>query len=496
MALIFNTLTKEKEEFKALQRKSVSIYQCGPTVYWTQHIGNMRAVFTGDIVYRTLQYLNYKVNFVRNYTDVGHLTGDNIGDANTGEDKMDKAAKRDGLSPQEIATKYIAQYDKDVKRLNALIPTSRPKATDYIYNIKKMVKTLLKKGFAYETNMGIYFDTSKAIDYTRLSRQKIEENKSGLGSGDISDIQKKNPNDFALWIYKKGMHENALQTWPSPKLSLFSKKTKGFPGWHIECSSMIKDFLGNTIDIHIGGIEHIPVHHTNEIAQSENANGKPFVNYWIHHEHLLVDNKKMAKSEGTAFSLDEIIEKGFSPLALRFFFLQAHYRSKQNFTWEALQAAENGLQKLKRDFSKLEGSEKTKEKPDSYFVNKFKGRISDDFNTPQALSTVYEVLDSSLSSKIKRATILNFDAILGLDLEKSKQKTNTKINIKTKTKTIPKEIIKLAEERQEARQNKDYAKSDELRNLINKKGYEIKDKNKDSKRKREIEEKDYEITLK
>jgi cysteinyl-tRNA synthetase len=455
---VFNTLSKNKEEFKPLKSGEVSMYQCGPTVYWTQHIGNMRAVFIGDIVNRTFKYLGYKVNFVRNYTDVGHLTSD----GDFGEDKMDKGARREKVSPKEIAEKYIKEYERDIKDLNTLPVNSTPKATEYIPQMKSLIKILLKKNFAYETELGIYFDTSKAKDYTKLSGQKIDLNITGQGHGDVEDSKKKNASDFALWIYKKGTHENALQTWPSPKIGLFNfyKIPEGFPGWHIECSAMIKSLLGKTIDIHIGGIEHIPVHHTNEIAQSESANGTNFVNYWIHNEHLLINNSKMAKSEGTAYSLSELKSKNIEPLALRFFFLQANYRSKQNFTWEALESSQNSLNKLRKDISKLDNS---KANPDNIFVNNFKEKISDDFNTPQALSLIYAVLESSLEERVKRATVLDFDKVLGLKLDEYK------------IEDIPEEITKIAQDRQLARESKNFEESDRLRDEALKMGFQIKD---------------------
>lgn len=464
MIKIYNTETKSKEVFKPLSPNLVKIYQCGPTVYWYQHIGNMRAAFFGDIVFRSLLFEKYKVNFVRNYTDVGHLTGDNIGDADQGEDRMEKASQREKLSPQQIAKKYRDAYEKDVVLLNILKPTRTPSATEEISEIKKIIVNLLKKRFAYETNLAIYFDISKAKDYNRLSGQNIEENLKGLGHGETKDDQKKNPADFALWIFKKGQHLNALQTWKSPGYSFFNKKVEGFPGWHIECSAMILKYLGKTIDLHLGGIEHIPLHHTNEIAQSEAVNGTDFVKYWVHYEHLLVDGKKMAKSEGTSYLISDIIEKGFDPLSLRFFFLQAHYRSKQNFTWEALTSASNGLKKLKSEIFSLPDSN---EKADNDFINNFKEKLFDDFNTPQALAVVYEILNSSLDGKIKKTTILEIDKVLGLSLNKIEKTPSGG--------EIPEEIKTLVSEREEARKSQNWTKSDELRVKIEELGFKVKD---------------------
>ena len=347
---LFNTLGREKQKFVPLENDRVKIYHCGPTVYWTQHIGNMRAVFFGDIVHRTLSYLGYQVTFVRNYTDVGHMSGDNDGDADQGQDRMEIAAEREGLSPEAIAAKYKKQFDQDTEKLGLLVPHHRPSATEYIDQMIAMAGKLLDDNFAYQTELAIYFDTSQAADYYRLSGQKVEDLHAGAGHGDVADPEKKNPTDFALWFFKAGAHQAALQTWPNP----FSD-TEGFPGWHIECSAMIKDLLGETIDIHLGGIEHIPIHHTNEIAQSESANKATLANYWLHNEHLLVDGGKMSKSGGTAYSINELETEGFSASDLRYFFLQAHYRSKQNFTWEALRASQTARKRLLEAVAGLKG---------------------------------------------------------------------------------------------------------------------------------------------
>jgi len=455
---LYNTLTRKIEEFKPLKDKKVGMYYCGPTVYWTQHIGNLRGMFCADLVVRVLEYLGYKVKLVRNYTDVGHLTSD----SDTGEDKMEKGVKREGLSPKQIADKYIKIYEQDTVALNLNEPDVKPRATKYIKEMIKMVQTLLDKGFAYTTDLAVYFDVTKAKNYNQLSRQNLEEQIQGAGSGEVEDPQKKHAADFALWFFKAGRHKDAIQTWPSPFKSNLAAKGEGFPGWHIECSAMSKKELGDTFDIHMGGIEHISVHHTNEIAQSESANGSKFVNYWLHNEHLMVNGGKMAKSEGTGFSLQEVEAKGFKPLALRYFFLQAHYGSKQNFTWEALTAAKNGLEHLYNQVLELG---KKKGKVNSEFKDKFVETISDDFNSPQALAILQEVLKSDLSDADKLATILDFDKVLGLNLSKVKKE---KIE-------IPKEVQELVKEREEARKNKDWGRSDELRGKIEKLGYVVED---------------------
>lgn len=460
--IVYNTLNRKKEEFKPLEnpwwgRPIVKFYHCGPTVYWTQHIGNLRGAFCADVVVRTLKYSGYKVKHARNYTDVGHLTSD----GDEGEDKMEKGAKREGLKPKKIADKYIDIFEKDVSKLNLLEPDYKPRATRCIKEMIDMVDILLKKGYAYQTNLAIYFDVSKFENYYQLSRQIGEENIAGAGSGEVSDPDKKNYADFAIWLFKVGQHENALQTWRSPFYSPLVKNGEGFPGWHLECSAMIKKYLGDTIDIHMGGIEHIPVHHTNEIAQSEAANGVKFTNYWLHNNHLLVDNKKMAKSEGTSYSLSDIEDRGFEPLVLRYFFLQAHYRAKQNFTWEALQAAQNGLNHLYnqiRDLGKKQG------KINKDFKNRFIKKLSDDFNTPEALALISELLKSGLKDRDKLATIKDFDKVLGLNLDKN-----------TSQKRLPKNVKELIKQREEARKVNNWQKSDELRDKIQQKGYIVED---------------------
>ncbi len=344
MALkLYNTLSRKKEIFKPLEDKKVGLYACGPTVYWFAHVGNLRTYVFEDILKRVLQYNGYNVKHVINITDVGHLTSD----ADTGEDKIEKGAKREGLSPQKIADKYIKIFESDIRDLNVLPPKFKPRATEIIPEIIAMIKILLKKGFAYATPLAIYFDASKAKNYNELSGQKMDEKMKGAGKADVSDSDKKNPADFALWFFKAGKHKNALQIWRSPFLSPLVKNGEGFPGWHIECSAMIKKFLAKTIDIHIGGIEHIPVHHTNEIAQAYGAFGQQTANYWLHNGWLALKNEKMSKSLGNIILVTDLLEKNCDPLALRYLILTSHYRQGLTFTWEALKSAEISLEKLR-----------------------------------------------------------------------------------------------------------------------------------------------------
>ena len=458
MLKLYNTLTRKKELFTPIKKGKVLFYQCGPTVYWTQHLGNLRAMVMADLIYRTLEYLGYNVKFVRNYTDVGHLTSDQ----DFGEDKMEKAVEREGKLPDKIALKYIKTFENDVKELNTIEPQAKPRATEYIKDIIDMVQILLNKGFAYQTDLAIYFNVSKAKNYTKLSGQNLEKNISGKGKADIEDSQKKNSADFSLWFFRAGAHEKAVQYWPSPFTSKLVKNGEGFPGWHIECSAMIKKLLGDTIDIHMGGIEHIPVHHTNEIAESEAVNGVPLANYWLHNEWLLVEDNKISKSEGTTLNLSEVKEKGFNPLALRYFFMQAHYRSKQNFTWEALSAAQSGYMNLLNHISSLGNKIGA---IDQKFKKSFSEKIADDFNISQAMAVLFEMLKSNISPASKLATVLDFDKVLGLKLKSVGSK-----NIK-----IPKEIEVLIEERKIVRKEKNWTKSDQLRDKIKNLGYELKD---------------------
>lgn len=467
---VYNTLGRKKQEFKPIKKGQVLMYHCGPTVYWTQHIGNMRAMVMADLIVRTLEYLDYKVKLVRNYTDVGHLTSD----GDEGEDKMEKASRQENLDPKKIADKYIKIFEADTKELKVRPADKKPRATEVIPEVIKMVKTLLAKGFAYETNLAVYFDVSKAKNYTLLSGQKMAENIKEAGKAEVSDPGKKNPADFALWFFKAGKHKNALQYWQSPFHSKLVKNGEGFPGWHIECSVMAKKFLGETIDIHMGGVEHIPVHNTNEIAQSEAANGVKFVNYWLHNEHLVVNNKKMSKSAGTGYALSEIKAKGFEPMALRYFFLQAHYRSKQNFTWEALEAANRAYTKLV-DFMTTTNSDTPMRmdartsKRNLFLVDHYKKDfiiyIFDDFIIPAALGLVWKIIkDNSLPYSEKKKLILDFDKVLGLGLDK----------IKKEKKQIPEKYKKIAQESEQARRRGDYKKADELRSLSASEGYPFK----------------------
>ncbi|KKR49217.1 MAG: Cysteine-tRNA ligase [Candidatus Magasanikbacteria bacterium GW2011_GWC2_40_17] len=443
----YNTLTRKKEIFTPWQDKKVGLYTCGPTVYNYAHIGNLRSYIFEDILKRVLLFNNYRVNHVMNITDVGHLTSD----ADEGEDKMEKGAKREGKTAWEIAEFYTLKFVENLHDLNVLEADILCRATDHIKEQITLVERLIAKGVAYTTSDGIYFDTTKIDDYGKLANLKKQKLKAGAR---IEMGEKKNPHDFALWKFTAAGEKRQMQ-WEA-----FGRQ--GFPGWHIECSAMSMKYLGEQFDIHCGGIDHIPVHHTNEIAQSETASGiKPWVKYWLHNEFLQIDGGKMAKSLGNIYTLQDIKDKGFNPLSLRYFMLGAHYKTKLNFTWEALAAAEHALNNI---YSAVREWDKPKIGC-AELEKKFLKAVNDDLNTPVALSVVWNLIKSEYPSSAKAETILKFDEILGLNIK----------NYLGKKIEIPLEIKKLMEERAEARKNKDWEKSDELRDKINQMGFTVDD---------------------
>mgnify|MGYP001576207797 CR=1 FL=1 len=461
---IFNTLSLKKEFFKPTKNKKVGLYTCGPTVYNFAHIGNLRTFIFEDVLRRTLEYNGYKIKHVMNITDIGHLTSD----ADEGEDKMTKALKREGKpltleAMKELADYYAKKFKEDISVLNIENPDIMPKASEHIKEDIEIIKKLEKNKFTYKTNDGIYFDTSKFKNYGKLGKLKTKENKTRI---EINP-EKKNPSDFALWKFSTqgGSAFGGKLGWESPW-------GKGFPGWHIECSAMATKYLGQPFDIHTGGIDHIPVHHQNEIAQSEAAYNKPLAKYWIHGEFLIIDSKKMAKSEGNFITLKTIKEKNFNPLAYRFLVLGTHYRKPLNFSWEALGSAQNGLKHLYNQVAHLEVNlpfgRFTSKLIDKKFKEKFLKAINDDLNIPKVLAIVQELLKSRLiTNDSKLTTLLDFDKVLGLKL-----KENLK---KKKMEKIPKEIVELAEKREKARKEKNWQEADKLREKIKNLGYEIED---------------------
>ncbi len=451
---LYNTLTRKKEAFAPLEGNEVRMYTCGPTVYDYPHIGNLRSYIFGDVLKRALLFNGYKVKHVMNITDVGHLTSD----ADEGEDKLEKGALQRKQTVWEVADFYTEIFKKNIQDLNILPPDFLVKATDHIQDQIELIKILEQKRFTYHTPEAIYFDVSKFPNYTKLSRQPLEEKKVGVRSEVHVDAQKKHPADFALWFLRVGRFANHTMHWASPW-------GEGFPGWHIECSAMAMKYLGEQLDIHTGGVDHIATHHTNEIAQSESATGKQFVRWWMHGEFLLVDGKKMSKSAGTFITLDDIIKRGFSPLAFRLLCLQSHYRSQLNFTWDSLAASQTALDSVYNSVKKL-GIESGKQNSKS---TTFKDMVNDDLSTAQALAIFFETLSQTNAQKIDAlkglTLLLKMDIVLGLGL-KDLQKRESK---------LPQAILDLISQRQQARDKKDWEEADALRQKINKLGYNIED---------------------
>ena len=448
-----NTLTREKEKFMPINAEEVKMYSCGPTVYSYAHIGNFRTYIFVDCLRRMFKYNGLKLKHVMNITDVGHLTSD----ADTGEDKMEKAAKKEGKNPYEIAEFYTNAFMKDMKSLNIDMPEIVTKATDNINQMLEMVQEIVKNGYAYETSTGIYFDVSKLDKYPVLSNNSVEGQEAGARIE--IDPEKKNPYDFAIWIKAP---DNHIMKWDSPW-------GKSYPGWHIECSAMSRRFLGENFDIHTGGVDHIPVHHENEIAQCKGAFGHNPANYWMHCEFLLVDGGKMSKSLGNVYTISELQEKGIEPLAFKMFCFSSHYRNKLNFTWEGVKASAKSLERLRNGYQLHKNGKDAMSDVDkenlSHIEEKFHQAINDDLNMPLALSFVWEATRYEKKSPEIAKLLEKFDTVLGLEIDKM---YNTE-------QEIPDEILELVDQRKQARLNKDWVKSDELRDLIQSKGYTIKD---------------------
>ncbi|MEQ1500296.1 MAG: cysteine--tRNA ligase [Parcubacteria group bacterium] len=440
-----NTLTGEKEEFKAIKEGFVSMYNCGPTVYNYAHIGNLRSYVFADTLRRMFEYNGYKVNQVINVTDIGHLSSDN----DDGEDKMTKALKREGkpltlTAMREVADFYFAEFKKDLTALNVELPEHFPFASDHIKEDIDLVSKLFEKGFTYTISDGIYFDTSKFPEYGKLGNiKKTDDTESRIGLNQ----EKKNSRDFAVWKFNS-------------ELGYEAPFGKGFPGWHIECSAMSVKYLGPEFDIHTGGIDHIPVHHNNEIAQSVCA-GDPYAKYWMHNAHLNMagenGSEKMAKSGENFITLKTLKERGIDPVALRYVFLTASYSSPLQFSWQTLEGADSALKKIRIKIQSIKDLGEVKE-------TEFRNLINDDLDTPKALALVWDIIkDDNVSPADKKATILSFDKVLGLELDK------------VETFEVPEEVQNLLKERDLARANKDFTKSDEIREKIENLGFEVKD---------------------
>lgn len=456
-----NTLTRTKELFTPADGQTVKLYTCGPTVYHYAHIGNLRNVVFNDTLRRALEAQGWDVKHVMNITDVGHLTDDGDG----GTDKMEKGAAAAGKTPEEVAAFYTEAFWRNVDSLGTLRPTSVIPATSAIDSQINMIKILLEKGFAYIAESAIYFDVSKQADYGKLTGQALTDKEVGVRANVVTDDEKRNPQDFALWFFLVGHHADHSMHWPSPW-------GEGFPGWHLECSAIAHQELGEPLDIHTGGVDHIGTHHTNEIAQSEAAFGHELARFWLHNEFLQIDGEKMAKSGGNGYTLDVICEKGYNPLALRVLFLQAHYRSQQNFTWMTLRAANNYLQKLWA-FADLKwqtdgGLEAIDDQLEGVYQQML-ADLSDDLNTPAALASLSKLMDQLAKTGLPAASAERFqnlleqiDALLGLQLASRPD--------------IEDDIKQLIAEREEVRLAKDFTAADKLRAALRKKSIAMDDK--------------------
>lgn len=445
---LYNTLSRQKEVFKPIDDKAVRIYTCGPTVYYYAHIGNLRSYLFMDNLRRVLKYNGYELQHAMNITDVGHL----VSDADEGEDKMMKAARRENKDPYEIAEFYMNRFLEDLEKLNVSRPEIICRATEHIKDMEEYVKKIIENGYAYETKDTIYFDTSKLDKYGVLSNIKIDEQKAGARVE--FDDEKRNVTDFALWIKAP---ENHIMKWDT-----FWGKC--YPGWHIECSAMSRKYLGELFDIHTGGIDHIPIHHENEIAQSKGYSGHIPANWWMHCEFLLVDGGKMSKSLNNIYTLEDLKNKGFSPLDYKMFTFTSHYRNKLNFTWESLESAKTALSRLKEGYQKhAEGSEDVDDSVINEYKTKFHEAINDDLNMPQAMSVVWDVIKNPIKSKKFAELLRKFDQVLGVKIDEKEEIE------------LPKEIEDIIEERKQARADKDWNKSDELRDKLFDLGYVVKD---------------------
>jgi cysteinyl-tRNA synthetase len=465
MLKLYNILTKKKELFKPLKKGIVTMYNCGLTVYDYAHIGNLRAFMFADILRRHLEYKGFKVKQVMNFTDVGHM----FEDVDIGNDKMEAAAKRERKDPWSIAKFYIQAFLEDSKKMNFEEPTVRPKATDHIQEMIELTQKLIKKGYAYVVNGSVYFDVAKFKDYGKLSGNTLEKLKLGAGGRVEFNPDKKNQFDFALWINDP----KHVMNWKSPWCE------KGYPGWHIECSTMAMKYLGETIDIHTGGVDNLFPHHENEISQSEAATGKKFVNYWLHIEHLLVDGGKMAKSLGNFYTLRDLIAKGYDPKAVRYLLMSTHYRQQLNFTFEGLESAKNALDRLINFMYRLMDADGTGCGPKirelmSDVQRCFEEAMDDDLNISVALAALFDfvrevnkLLDDNVLSKEEAEEVyelmIKIDKVLGVTGE-----------IKRKEK-LPKEAEELIRKREEARKAKDWEAADKIREQLRRMGIIIED---------------------
>lgn len=449
---VYNTLSRKKEDFKPINDKEVRIYSCGPTVYNYAHIGNLRTYVFMDMLRRVLEYNGYSLKHAMNITDVGHL----VSDEDDGEDKMLKGAREQKKTPWEIAEYYTGVFMKDIKALNIEIPEIVPKATEHIPEMLAFVKGLVDKGYGYETSDGIYFDIQKFDGYGKLSKANLEEQIAGARV-EVNE-EKHHPADFALW--KKAPREHIMQ-WES-------QWGMGYPGWHIECSAMGRKYLGDVFDIHTGGVDHIPVHHENEIAQSEALLGKPAVNYWMHGEFMMVNNGKMSKSLGNTYTVEDLRKKGYDPLAFRYMCLNAHYRNKLNFTWEVMQSAQVSYDRFIEGVqSHKNGTEIVEAAVINGFLSDFEDAVNDDLNIPKALGIAWNAVRYGKKSQQIFELLTGMNKIFGFDLDRQKSERSEP--------EISDEVRRLVEERQQARKEKNWKRSDEIRDELKAMGIVVED---------------------
>ena len=450
----YNTLTKKIEEFIPNEEGIVKMYTCGPTVYHFAHIGNLRTYICEDILEKYLKYIGYQVDRVMNITDVGHLTGD----SDDGTDKMVNSAKKEHKSVLDIAKFYTNKFFDDIEKLNIRKPDTIVPATSQIDEYIKVITKLLDKGYAYIKGGNVYFDTSKLSNYYCLTNHNVEELIDGVREDVTKDDNKKNRADFVLWFTKSKFDDQELK-WDSPW-------GLGYPGWHIECSCISMKYLGEYLDIHCGGVDNIFPHHTNEIAQSESYLGHKWCNYWFHSEYLNDINGKMSKSNGDALIVDTLIKKGYNPLSYRYMVLSSHYQKPLVFSYENLDSAENAYLKLKNKISKLSKEESQISDDYNKYKEQFKEAMDNNLNTSLALTCVYDILKSDMNDYTKLKLINELDEVLSLDLTKE---SKIELNINEE------EINKLINERNEAKQNKDYGRADEIRNRLQDMGIILKD---------------------
>ncbi|PIR84990.1 cysteine--tRNA ligase [Candidatus Kaiserbacteria bacterium CG10_big_fil_rev_8_21_14_0_10_45_20] len=452
---LFNTKGRMKEAFQPLSKGQVKMYSCGPTVYDYAHIGNLRSFVLSDITRRVFEYAGYEVKQVINITDFGHL----VGDADDTEDKMLLGLRREGLALNmenmlSLADTYIDAFKEDIQAMNVHTPDVLPRASDHVRGMVAYIETLLQKNYAYATSDGIYFDTAKFSDYGVLGGSGSEEH-SRIGVS----AEKKNQKDFALWKF------NSEIGWDAPW-------GKGVPGWHIECTAMSTRYLGKSFDIHTGGIDHIAIHHNNEIAQAESANNKPYARFWLHNEFVTFDSKRIGKSEGNAITLRQVVDKGISPLSYRYWLLTGHYRQSMNFTWDAVHAAQTARERALRAFSELKG----KGEVDEVYRKLFEGALYDDLNTPEAVAVMWRLIkDETVSQGSKKATLLLFDTVFGIGfLSLEKKADSAKISVSSE-KEIPDDVQQLSDKREQARTEGNWNEADTLRAQIEALGFTVED---------------------